>query len=66
MTATRFLFENVVTSFGCPKILVSDQGMHFFNILIEKLSPEFKIQHKKITPYHLQENGTIEDFNKIL
>ena len=30
-TATRFLLDDVLTRFGCPKILVSDQGMHFVN-----------------------------------
>jgi hypothetical protein len=27
---------------------------------------EFKIRHQKRTPYHPQENGTMEDFHKIL
>jgi transposase InsO family protein len=45
---------------------MSDQGTHFIKKTIEALTQEFEVHHHKSTPYHLQVNGTIEDFNKIL
>ena len=53
-TAVNFLFENVVTRFGCPKILISNQGTHFVNQLIEELTDELEIQHRITNPYHPQ------------
>ena len=40
-TTVKFLFEIVVTWLSFPNILISDQGTHFVNQLIEELTDEF-------------------------
>jgi hypothetical protein len=38
----KFIFEYVLTRFGCPKILMSDRGTHFLNETISALMEEFQ------------------------
>ena len=41
--------------------------MHTFHQKeVEALTEEFAVHHQKSTPYHTQENETVEAFNKIL
>lgn len=45
---------------------MSDHRMHFLNETISALIEEFQLYHQQSTSYHLQVNGTVEAFNKIL
>ena len=66
MVAAKFLFEHVLTRFECPKIFMSDWGMHFLNETISALIEEFQVYHHKSTHYYPQANMTVEAFNKVL
>jgi hypothetical protein len=37
-TASHFLFEQVITRFGFPRVLMSDQGNHFINSTIQEMN----------------------------
>jgi hypothetical protein len=37
-TTACFIFDDIITRFGCPKIFMSDQGTHFINKTIEALT----------------------------
>ena len=64
--ATKFIYENIISRFGCPLTLISDQGTHFINKTIKTLTDQFQIDHHQSTSYHPQSNGAIEAFNKTL
>lgn len=65
-TTAIFLYENVFTRYGLPIKIVSDQGVHFVNEIVEFLLAEFMITHKRSAPYHPQTNGLAESTNKTL
>ena len=44
--AAIFMYENIISRFGCPKILVSDRGSHFLNELFEEMTIKFRINHR--------------------
>ena len=64
--AAPFMYKNIISRFGVPKILVSDRGIHFLNSLIQEMTDKFQIDHRKTTPYHPQTNGQTERVNGIL
>ena len=43
VTEAKFIFENIVTRFGCPGILMSDHGSHFINQTMKELTKESQV-----------------------
>jgi hypothetical protein len=62
----KFIYEQIITQFGCPTHLVSDQGGHFINKTIEILVKEFMISHYKSITYYPQGNKQVESTNKTM
>jgi len=44
-TTKHFVFEKVITRFGCARILMSDQGTNFINNTIKDMTKEFEFYH---------------------
>jgi hypothetical protein len=42
---TCFLYDFILTCFGCPLTLVNDQGTHFINDTITHLTMHFLFKH---------------------
>jgi hypothetical protein len=65
-TVANFLYENIISRFGCPKELINDRRTHFLNSTIEALTNKYLIKHRKTSPYHPRANGQTEKTNGLL
>ncbi|XP_019055448.1 PREDICTED: uncharacterized protein LOC109115685 [Nelumbo nucifera] len=48
----KFLKENVLSRYGTPHVIISDQGAHFCNRSFESLMHRYGVIHKVSTAYH--------------
>ncbi|XP_058741312.1 uncharacterized protein LOC131613680 [Vicia villosa] len=62
----KFLKENIFARFGVPRALISDEGTHFLNHLMERLLQKYNVKHKIATAYHPQTSGQVEVSNRQL
>ncbi|XP_071928165.1 uncharacterized protein [Coffea arabica] len=60
----KFLKRNIFCRFGVPKAIISDEGKHFCNKIIDTLLLKYGCRHKKSLPYHPQANGQAELANR--
>jgi hypothetical protein len=52
IVTTKFLYECILTRFGCSLIIVIDQGVHFINDAIKYLMDHFLMKHVNSTTYY--------------
>ena len=59
-----FIQRNIMSRFGAPKTIISDEGSHFANKVFEKLMDWYGIKHMRGLAYHPQLNGYAEISNR--
>ena len=52
--------------YGCPSLIISDQGREFINEMSDLLFTKTNTQHRVTSAYHPQTNGLTERFNQTL
>jgi hypothetical protein len=62
----KFLYENILSRFGCPKRLVTDNAAAFKAEALVDMCKSMGIQLVHSTPYYPQGNGLAESSNKSL
>ena len=51
----NFIQEHIVTRFGIPRRLISDNGTPFINKDMKGLTEAYYIKHRRSTPYYHKE-----------
>ena len=62
----RFVWKNIVTRFGVPHVLISDNGLQFNSKMFKRYCGELRITNRYSTPTYPQGNGQAEAINKII
>ena len=64
ITVVGFIQRNILSIFGAPKTIISDEGIHFTNKVFAKLMNRYGIKHMMGLTYHPQSNGQAEISNR--
>ena len=66
MDVKKFLWKNIVTRFGIPHTLISDNGLQFDSKSFRRYCCELGITNRYSTPAYPQGNGQAEAVNKVI
>ena len=53
-TVVGFIQRNILSRFGAPRTIISDEGIHFANKVFAKLMSRYGIKHMMGLAYHPQ------------
>ena len=65
-TVVKLIVEEVITRFGMPAYIHSDQGRQYESNLFHEMCRVLNIKKTRTTPYHPQSDGMVEKFNGTL
>ena len=54
-----FIQRNILSRFGAPRTIISDEGSHFANKVFAKFMSRYGIKHMMGLAYHSQSNGQV-------
>ena len=66
MDVKKFMWKNIVTRFGVPNFLISDNGLQFDSRAFREFCGDLGIKNKYSTPVYPQSNGQAKAVNKII
>nr|KYP54578.1 Pol polyprotein [Cajanus cajan] len=62
----KFLWKNIITRFGIPYALVTDNGLQFTDQKLNRFIQDLGIKHRFRSVEHPQSNGQAEAANKVI
>ncbi|VFQ81888.1 unnamed protein product [Cuscuta campestris] len=62
----KFVWKNIITRFGAPKMIVTDNGPKFRNPRFTEYLASFGIKHSKASVAYPQGNGQVENANRTI
>jgi hypothetical protein len=66
LEAAKTLLYSVCLIHGFPRVIISDQGKEYCNMLINYITELCKIDHRRTTAYNPRANGLTERFNQVM
>uniref|UniRef100_A0A2N9INS0 RNA-directed DNA polymerase n=1 Tax=Fagus sylvatica TaxID=28930 RepID=A0A2N9INS0_FAGSY len=66
VVVANFIREHIITRFGIPYKLITDNGTPFINKDVREVLEHYRVKHRRSTPYYPQGNGQAEATNRML